>query len=75
VHREYDLPVGRNDEIEDDSVRYLLYCNFSTPAAKRSYKRVESTDALGGTMNTFLDDYNADSSSPMNLVRERGREK
>jgi len=68
VCRDYDLPVGRNDEIEDDSVRYLLYCNFANPKGKRSYKRVVSTDALGGTMNTFLDDYNAVSSKPMKLV-------
>jgi len=68
LFQDYGLPVGNNGAIEDDSVRCLLYCNFSNPKGKRTYKRVESTETLGGTMNQFLDDYNAVSSKPMKLV-------
>mmetsp|Transcript_3023 Transcript_3023/g.9072 ORF Transcript_3023/g.9072 Transcript_3023/m.9072 type:complete len:4073 (+) Transcript_3023:47-12265(+) len=68
LFQDYELPVGPNNEIEDDSVRYLLYCDFSNPKGKRTYKRVESTEGLGSVMNQFLDDYNAISSKPMKLV-------
>ena len=50
----------------------LLYCDFVDPNADpRIYQEVEDIDKLKLVVNDFLQDHNAESKSPMPLVRAR----
>ena len=50
----------------------LLYCDFVDPNADpRVYQEVEDIDKLKLVVNDFLEEHNAESKSPMPLVRAR----
>ena len=50
----------------------LLYCDFLDPNADpRIYQEVEDIDKLKLVVNDFLEEHNAESKSPMPLVRAR----
>ncbi|KAG8459256.1 hypothetical protein KFE25_014101 [Diacronema lutheri] len=57
------------EDLGDDDVRHLMYCDFEDPKAKvRAYRLVEDVHALQPRMSALLDEYNSVTPKPMNLV-------
>jgi dynein heavy chain len=57
------------EELLDEDVRHLVYCDFEDPKAKvKAYRLVEDVTAIQPRMSALLDEYNSVTPKPMNLV-------
>jgi dynein heavy chain, axonemal len=55
-------------KLSNDDARLLFWCDFVGSGSKRAYKECTSASSLVGAIRSGLEDYNAQSKSPMDLV-------
>ncbi|GAA51425.1 dynein heavy chain 7 axonemal [Clonorchis sinensis] len=56
------------EEITEDNLRSLMFCDFSDPKGGRNYVEVRDIERLRKVAESYLDEYNQLSKKPMNLV-------
>ncbi|CAL8107738.1 unnamed protein product [Calicophoron daubneyi] len=60
--------LGSEEEITEDHLRSLMFCDFSDPKGVRNYVEVRDVEGLRKVTEGYLDEYNQLSKKPMNLV-------
>ncbi|OON19288.1 ATPase family protein, partial [Opisthorchis viverrini] len=56
------------EEITEDDLRSLMFCDFSDPKGGRNYVEVRDIERLRKVAESYLEEYNQLSKKPMNLV-------
>lgn len=64
-----ELDANKDNKVEDDDLRSLMFGNYTTPdAAVKFYEEVASVSQVSETIKGRLDEYNLVTKAPMNLV-------
>ncbi|KAK0178126.1 hypothetical protein PV328_002104, partial [Microctonus aethiopoides] len=64
-----DLANGSKDQIGDNELRRLVYCDFIDPKADvRLYQEIQDLELLRSIVEGYLVEYNSMTKKPMNLV-------
>lgn len=60
--------LSKGQKLADVHIRSLIFGDYAKPEGEKVYDEITDLDELSKVMETYLDDYNAISKVPMNLV-------